>query len=96
MKIERTKGISEVDKTPPPQDRPLPRTTTDRVSVEAGQKASELVDSARKAASNGRAARLENIEAALRSGTYRPNPGQLAEKLLAAAEIDARLRALLR
>jgi hypothetical protein len=44
----------------------------------------------------GRAAMLAQVENAVRSGTYAPSASQLADRLLNAAEIDARLQALLR
>jgi anti-sigma28 factor (negative regulator of flagellin synthesis) len=39
---------------------------------------------------------LAQVENAVRSGTYAPSASQLADRLLNAAEIDARLQALLR
>jgi anti-sigma28 factor (negative regulator of flagellin synthesis) len=38
-----------------------------------------------------RSARLQELEAAIRQGGYQPNAGQLAEKIVQAAEVDARL-----
>ena len=39
---------------------------------------------------------LSEVESAIRSGAYRPSASQLANKLLDAAEIDAKLQAMLR
>jgi anti-sigma28 factor (negative regulator of flagellin synthesis) len=40
-----------------------------------------------------RAARIQQLEAAIREGGYQPDAGQLAEKIVQAAEVDARLSA---
>jgi len=39
-----------------------------------------------------RNARLQEIENAIRQGVYQPDAGQLAEKIVQAAEVDAHLR----
>jgi anti-sigma28 factor (negative regulator of flagellin synthesis) len=41
-----------------------------------------------------RAARLQELETAIRQGGYQPDAGQLAEKIVQAAEVDARLSAI--
>jgi anti-sigma28 factor (negative regulator of flagellin synthesis) len=68
----------------------------DRVSVEATKEAEASIAVARKAASGKRAARLERLEVEVRSGGYRPDPGRVAEQIVADAEIDARMAALLK
>jgi anti-sigma28 factor (negative regulator of flagellin synthesis) len=55
-----------------------------------------MLTSAKQRTKATRTGRLRELEAALRGGTYQPDVGQLAEKLLSAAEIDARLRAMMR
>lgn len=68
----------------------------DRVSVQASKEAEAAIAVAQKAASGKRAARLERLEVEVRSGGYRPDPGRVAEQILADAEIDARMVALLK
>ena len=68
----------------------------DRVSVEATKEVEASIAVAKKAASGKRAARLERLEAEVRSGGYRPDPGRVAEQILADAEVDARMAAMLK
>jgi anti-sigma28 factor (negative regulator of flagellin synthesis) len=68
----------------------------DRVSVHASKEAEASIAVARKAATGKQAARLERLEAEVRSGGYRPDAGRVAEQILADAEIDARMAALLK
>jgi anti-sigma28 factor (negative regulator of flagellin synthesis) len=42
-----------------------------------------------------RSARLAQVESAIRAGTYHPSASEVASRLLDAAEVDARLQALL-
>jgi anti-sigma28 factor (negative regulator of flagellin synthesis) len=95
MKVNEPKEIRGLDRTPAPVERDLPRPKTDRVSLEAADQTTRLVESARQLSSVGRAGRLKQLESAIRTGSFRPNAGQLAEQLLQAAELDARLRAML-
>jgi anti-sigma28 factor (negative regulator of flagellin synthesis) len=105
MKVQGPKDITGVERVAGPE-KPKPQATTDgqgaapmaavdRVTLEAPQVA-EMLNSVRQRNQANRAGRLKELEAALKGGTYRPDVGQLAEKLLSAAEIDARLRAMLR
>lgn len=68
----------------------------DRVSVQATKDAEAAVEKAQWSAGGQRAARTERLEAQVRSGGYRPDPGRVAEQILADAEVDARISALLR
>jgi anti-sigma28 factor (negative regulator of flagellin synthesis) len=98
MKVEDKKPVSEVERvrTPSAQDGSAAKTPapTDKVSVEQSRAAATVVDSARKHVEQSRPQRLKEIEAAVRSGSYRPDPGRVAEEILNAAEVDAKLRAL--
>jgi anti-sigma28 factor (negative regulator of flagellin synthesis) len=99
MKIHGTKDIKGVDRPQAPKER-APTSVSeerppDKVTIEAPQVA-ELLSTARQRTQATRTSRLKELETALRDGTYRPDVGQLAEKLLSAAEVDARLRAMMR
>jgi anti-sigma28 factor (negative regulator of flagellin synthesis) len=94
MKVDKTKEVGGVDRAPPSTERLPVRPRTDRVSIEEARQAEEVIKTVRGHADTGRAARLASIESAIRNGTYRPDPGRLAEQLLSQAEVDARLRAL--
>jgi anti-sigma28 factor (negative regulator of flagellin synthesis) len=103
MKISDIKPVSgppkakAVDGTGPDTDAHIPR---DRVSVQATKEAASAsasaVSVAQQAAGGRRTARAEQLEAEVRSGGYRPDPGRVAEQILADAEIDARISALLK
>jgi hypothetical protein len=100
MKVYGTKDINGVDRPPVPKEGRAPaapeeRPAADRVTLEAPQVA-EALSSARQRTSASRVTRLKELETALKGGAYRPDVGQLAEKLLSAAEVDARLRAMMR
>ncbi len=95
MKINNDKSVSNVERgsTPASETGAAPP-RADRVSLEESQKVAQAVDVARNAASGSRALRLRQIEDAVRSGGYRPNPSRVADEILAAAEIELRLRAI--
>lgn len=94
MKIDGTKPISDVEKAPVVERAASP-THADRVSVEEARKAAEVVQVAHARVGGARAGKLSQIEAAVRRGDYRPSPGAIAEQILNAAEIDAKLQAML-
>ena len=97
MKVNETKPANAVERVVPGQtttsDAAAPK---DRVSVEAVREVETAVAVARRSAGGARAARLERLETAVRSGTFRPDPSRVAEQILADAEIDAKLQAILR
>jgi negative regulator of flagellin synthesis FlgM len=68
----------------------------DRVSTDDSAKIAAAVARASQGASAGRAAKLQSIEAAVRQGTYRPDPQRIAQQILDDAELAARLQALFR
>ena len=67
----------------------------DRISTESSARVAAAVASAAQGASSSRAARLRDIESAVKSGTYRPDPQQIAQRILDEAEVSARVQALL-
>jgi anti-sigma28 factor (negative regulator of flagellin synthesis) len=68
----------------------------DAVSVSSQQALQNAVSQAQAQASPGRQAEIEKIAAAVKSGTYAPDPSRIAEQILSAAELDAHLEALLK
>ena len=66
---------------------------TEKVSSEAAEVASSVAD-AKHAATAQRSARLADIEARVANGSYRPDPSRIAQDILASAELQASLRAL--
>ena len=52
-----------------------------------------VVDEASRIARTNRTSRLKEIEAAVHQGSYRPDPAQIADRILEDAVIAAKLRA---
>jgi len=75
-------------------ERPVLRPQTDKVSLHDTKQVEAVVQAVRAGLGSERALRLEELETAIRQGGYQPNASQLAEKIVRAAEIDARLRAI--
>ncbi|MDX2022241.1 MAG: flagellar biosynthesis anti-sigma factor FlgM [Deltaproteobacteria bacterium] len=98
MKISNDKPVTQVDRTPAVEaaagQAQRAEAKPDRVSVEQTRTAAEMAQNAKKAVNEDREARLKRLEAAVKGGSYRPNPSKVAEEILAQAELDARLRAL--
>lgn len=94
MNIKKADEIRGVElNTPPPPASVPPTVKRDRVSVDSSLQ--EAVAAGAAKASVGRAARMKELEHAIKTGQYRPSASQLAEQLLTQAEIDARMRAML-
>lgn len=92
--VRGVERVAQRDEGVKPAPAGLPR-AEDKVTIEAGQVAEQL-NNFKLRAGPTRNARLEQLETAIRAGQYQPDAGQLAEKLLSAAEIDARLRAMMK
>lgn len=71
------------------------RPPEDKVSVSESAPLTAAIGAARANAEAVHQARLDALTQAIRSGSYQPSAQRLAERLLDAAELDARLRALL-
>jgi negative regulator of flagellin synthesis FlgM len=68
----------------------------DRVTTDESARLSAAVAAAtRVAGSASRAEMLQSIEAAVRQGTYSPDPNRIAARILDTAELAARLQAML-
>jgi anti-sigma28 factor (negative regulator of flagellin synthesis) len=98
MMIKNTPSIGSIDpaKSNSQKEDVAPRVRSDRVSTVEGQQVLATARSVQAKVGSARAAMLAQVENAVRSGAYAPSASQLADRLLNAAEIDARLQALLR
>ncbi len=98
MMIKNTTSIGSVESTTSkPQKEEAPaRTHVDRVTTAEAQHVLALAQSLKGKVGASHSAMLAQVESAIRSGTYRPSASQLANRLLDAAEIDARMQAMLR
>ena len=102
MKISDTNALAPVavaprqvrsPEAPSPADVPTP---ADKVSSPDAERVARSLAVVRQAAGTNRSVRLQELEAAIRSGAYQPDAGRIAEQILDAATLDARLEAMLR
>jgi anti-sigma28 factor (negative regulator of flagellin synthesis) len=94
MKVTDTKPVGAVDRIAG-SDAPVAPPPKDKVDVRASREAQASVASARSAAGSQRISRLKEIEQQVRSGGFKPNPSQVADEILQAAEVDAKLREMI-
>jgi anti-sigma28 factor (negative regulator of flagellin synthesis) len=94
MKVTDTKPVGAVERIAS-GDAPVAAHPHDKVDVRASREAQASVASARSAASSKRISRLKEIEQQVRSGGFKPNPSQVADEILQAAEVDAKLREMI-
>lgn len=66
----------------------------DTVSTDDSARISAAVEAAVRSAGGTRTAKLAAIEAAVRSGAYKPDPQRIAQEILTEAELAARLQAI--
>lgn len=94
MKVTDTKPVGTVDRVAG-SETPAAVQPKDKVDVRASREAQASVATARSAASSKRISRLKEIEQQVRSGGFKPNPSQVADEILQAAEVDAKLREMI-
>jgi len=80
--------------TRPVVDREARMSLRDRISVDQ-DRLEKIALVAREAASQQRAAMLSDLEAAVRNGTYKPDPKRIAKEMLRSAEVTKQLQAML-
>jgi hypothetical protein len=91
---ESTAGKTAVPAQEPPEPVAAAPAAA-RVTLEqVGQLKTSVATGVTMAASE-RSERLSHLAQAVRAGTYRPNASQLAEQILAEAELDARIAKVL-
>lgn len=97
MRVE-DKSAKSVDSAPSKQTAEratlVGRVLTDKVSVEGVKQVEAVVRAVQASLSSDRVSRLQELETAIRQGRYQPDAGRLAERIVQAAEVDARLRAI--
>ena len=94
MKVTDTKPVGAVDRIAG-SDAPVAAPPKDRVDVRASREAQSSVAAARSAAGSARMNRLKEIEQQVRSGGFKPDPSKVADEILQAAEVDAKLREMI-
>jgi negative regulator of flagellin synthesis FlgM len=100
MKVKDASEIRRVETNKPVESkRSAARETagtSDKVTTEASAKVEAAISSAQTALGATRTVRLEAIEAAIRQGTFKPDPQRIAERILEDAELTAALRSMLK
>jgi len=93
MRVEDKPSLKGTDaaSTKPTGDKSAVRTQADKVSLDGAKQVEAVVQAAQTSMGANRSARLQELESAIRQGDYKPDAGQLAEKIVQAAEVDARL-----
>jgi flagellar biosynthesis anti-sigma factor FlgM len=93
----------KIDKTPapiPPKStdvaaRPAQSEPSDKVATAAAERMTAAVAAAVAHLSGARTGKLEQIRAQVQAGTYIPDANVIADRILEAAMIDARVQAML-
>ena len=99
MKITNSKPVTEIERTAASESAPQQQRVgrrADRVSVGETRSAVELSQSAKQAVQEDRDVRLKRLEAAVKEGSYKPMASKVAEEMLTQAELDSKLRTLLK
>ena len=93
MRVEDKQSIRGTDAAPAKStgDKSAIRPQADKVSLDGAKQVEAIVQAVQTSMGVDRNSRLQELETAIRQGGYRPDAGQLAEKIVQAAEVDARL-----
>jgi anti-sigma28 factor (negative regulator of flagellin synthesis) len=94
MRVEDKQSLRATDTAPakPAGDTSAVRPQADRVSLDGVKQVEAIVQAVQTNLAVDRNSRLQQLEVSIRQGGYRPSAGQLAERIVQAAEVDARLR----
>jgi hypothetical protein len=84
-------GVASGGSNAPARPAPAHQVTPDHVTIDRTAGFDDSVSNGVKIAAGDRAVRLRSLVQAVRSGAYRPSASQLADQILAAAELDAHL-----
>ena len=93
MRVEDKSSLKGTDAAPakPAGDKTAVRPQADKVSLDGVKQVEAIVQAVQTSMGVDRSTRLQELETAIRQGGYKPDAGQLAEKIVQAAEVDARL-----
>jgi negative regulator of flagellin synthesis FlgM len=107
--VDRVRAVEDTDETAvarPAKGAEGPAAPADRVSIGASDSAESpeakkkdvdvAADAVRRELASSRSSHLASIEAAVRNGTYRPDPRLIAERILQSAALDAQIDARMR
>lgn len=99
MRVKDASEVRRIDATRTTESTRTPASAgsaaSDKVSTESKAELDAAAVAARQAAGQNRTIRLEAIEAAIRQGTFKPDPQRIAERILDDAELTAVLQSML-
>ena len=95
MKVNDTTPLAPVRSLRPAEQTQQVNSAKDKVSTNEQERVSTVTSEAQELASKERSVRLQELEAQVQSGSYKPDAGRIAEQILAEAELNARIRSLL-
>lgn len=99
MKVKDASEVRRVDANRAQESRRSPAgagaAVPDKVSTDSKAQLDAAATAARQALGNNRTVRLEAIEAAIRQGTFKPDPARIAQRILDDAELTATLQVML-
>jgi negative regulator of flagellin synthesis FlgM len=101
MKVKDASELRGVEANRPPEPKKKTESSSssaasDKVSNEVKAQVAAAANAARQQTGNDRTVRLEAIEAAVRQGAFRPDPGRIAQRILDDAELTAKIQALMK
>lgn len=95
MKVNDTTPLAPVRSLRPAEQTQKVNSAKDKVSTNEQERVNTVTNEAQELASKERSVRLQELEAQVQSGSYKPDAGRIAEQILAEAELNARIRSLL-
>ncbi|HEX7500984.1 MAG TPA: flagellar biosynthesis anti-sigma factor FlgM, partial [Polyangia bacterium] len=89
MRVEDKQSVKGTDAAPAKSagDKTAIRPQADKVSLDGAKQVQAVVQAVQASMGVDRSARLQELETAIRQGGYQPDAGQLAEKIVQAAEV---------
>ncbi len=100
MKVKDASEVRRLDASRPAESKATrPEASpsgSDKVSTDSKAQVEAAISSAQASVGAGNGVRLEAIAAAVRDGTFKPDPQRIAQKILDDAEISAALQAMLK
>jgi anti-sigma28 factor (negative regulator of flagellin synthesis) len=94
--VERVGKVGLRDVTSTEASRDAGAARTDKVSIDKSLEQESIAAEVRRQVGTVRQEHLAEIEAAVKSGTYRPSARAISERIIAAAALDAQLAVLAR
>jgi negative regulator of flagellin synthesis FlgM len=99
MKVKDASEIRRVDVAKPAESKTTRAdeapATSDKVSTDSSAQVAAATSAARHALSKDHGLRLNEIAAAVKNGTFKPDPQRIAQKILDDAELTAMLQGML-